>query len=353
MAPPSWAQQARSGGAMPVIVAEVFMDEFIDKVEALGTLRANETVTLAAKVTDTVRDIHFEDGQVVAKGDVLVEMTSREEAALLEQQKALVSEAHKQLQRTRELAKGGAASASLLDQRQREYTGARAGMEALQSRLEDRIITAPFDGVVGLRNISAGALLQPGTEITTLDDIHIMKLDFAVPSIFLPALKQGLKITARAAGFAELFEGEVSAIDSQIDPVTRAVTVRALIPNPQGILKPGLLMTVELQKDPRRAAGIPETAIVPEARKHFVFVVDESGEIPVLEKREIIIGVRVPGEVEVIRGLRQGEKIVTQGLMTARAGNPVSISAVQARGETAGQVLKRLRADNADAQGAQ
>lgn len=337
------AQPAGGGNPTQVIVSKAYNKEFVDRVEAIGTLRANETVTLAATVTDTVTAINFTDGQQVAKGDILVEMTSGEEKALLDQQRALVNEASKQLQRTRDLAKNGAASTSILDERQREFTAAKAGMAALQSRLEDRIITAPFDGVVGLRNISVGALLQPGTQITTLDDISVMKLDFSVPSVYLPTLKAGLKITARATGFDTPFEGEVTAINSQIDPVTRAITVRAVIPNPEGTLKPGLLMTVELMKNPRDAVTIPETAIIPEGRNHFVLVVDESQTPPVAEKRKITIGTRIPGALEVVQGLKAGEAVITQGTMTARPGQPVSVTTEQEPGESLEAVLKRLQ----------
>lgn len=338
------AQPAGGGNPTKVIISKAYNKEFVDRVEAIGTLRANETITLAATVTDTVTDINFTDGQQVAKGDILVEMTSGEEAALIDQQRALVNEASKQLQRTRDLAKNGAASTSVLDQRQREFAAAKAGMAALQSRLEDRIITAPFDGVVGLRNISVGALLQPGTQITTLDDISTMKLDFSVPSIYLPTLSTGLKITAKADGYNETFEGEVTAINSQIDPITRAITVRAVLPNPDGTLKPGLLMTVELVKSPRDAVTIPETAIIPEGRNHFVLVVDGAQTPPVAEKRKITIGTRVPGEVEVVQGLKQGESVITQGTMTARPGQPVSVTTEQKPGESLEVVLKRLQA---------
>ena len=341
---PVFAQGAPGGPpqASPVIVSTVYEDKFVDTVEAIGTIRANETITLASTVTETVTAVNFTDGQRVTKGDILVEMTSGEEKALLDQQKALVNEAYKQLDRTRDLAKTGAAASSVLDERTREYSSTKAGLAALQSRLEDHIIVAPFDGIVGLRNISPGALLQPGTKITTLDDDSVMKLDFSVPSVFLPTLKPGVEIVASATGFKEEFKGKISAIDSQIDEATRSVIVRAIIPNPEGKLKPGLLMTVRLLKNPRDAAGIPETAIIPEGRKHFVLVV---GDDNIAEKREIIIGARRPGDVEVIDKLSVGEKVVVQGTMMAQDGKPVRITAEQQKGESLQDLLKRIKTD--------
>ncbi|PZQ46657.1 MAG: efflux transporter periplasmic adaptor subunit [Micavibrio aeruginosavorus] len=337
-------------GPIPVVVMAAYSDDFVDRVEAIGSLKANETVTMASTVTETVTAVNFTDGQRVKKGDILVEMTDGEEKALLDQQRALVNEANKQLQRAQELAKTGAVSRSVLEERQREAAQTKAGLGALQSRLQDHIIVAPFDGVVGLRNISAGALLQPATQITTLDDDSVMKLDFPVPSVFLPVLSVGTKIVARASGFEQDFEGEVSAIDSQIDPATRSVVVRALIPNPDFVLKPGLLMTVELLKNPRKAVGIPEAAIIPEGRKHFVLVVDESKKPPVVEKREIVIGTRREGDVEVTKNLRASEKVIVQGTMMAGNGSQVQIAAEQQRGETLAQVLKHLREKDQQAQ---
>ncbi len=327
----------------PVVVYTVAQDKFVDRVEAIGTLRANETITLASTVTEIVTAINFEDGQRVKKGDILVEMTSGEEKALIDQQRAAVNEASKQLERAKELAKSGAASKSILEERQRDYTSARAGMAALQSRMEDHIIVAPFDGIVGLRNISVGTLLQPGAKITTLDDDSVMKLDFSVPSVFLPTLKTGIGINAKATGFTESYAGTISAIDSQIDEVTRAVGVRAIIPNPDGVLKPGLLMTVELLKNPRESLSIPETAIIPEGRKTFVLVVDQVANPPSVEKREITVGTRRPGDIEVTENLVAGEQVVVQGTMTAQPGKSVNVLAVQEKGDSLQDVLKKYQ----------
>jgi len=328
----------------PVIAVAARMDSFNDPIEAIGTLRANETVTLASTVTETVTAVNFEDGQIVKKGDILVEMTNAEEQALIEQQRALLKEAEKQLGRARELIASGTVSATIMDERQRQYSAAKAGMAALQSRLEDHIIVAPFDGVVGLRNISVGALLQPGTRITTLDDNSVMKLDFSVPSVFLPTLKPGVAIVAAAEGFAEKFNGTISSIDSQIDPVTRAVLVRGIIPNPNGLLRPGLLMNVTLLKQPRNAIVIPENAIIPEGRKHFVYVINEQAAPATAEKRELQIGGRRSGEVEVISGLKAGEKIVSHGTMAVQPGAPVEISAEQKPGQSIQDVLNQSAA---------
>lgn len=315
-----------------VVVSEARVVEVADRVEALGTLRANEAVTITATVTETISAIHFEDGQRVEAGDVLVEMTSREQHARLEEAQARLAEAEQQYERVRSLEASGSASASLLDERRRDLRAARATLAAIESQLADRLIKAPFDGVVGLRNISLGALVEPGDVITTLDDDRVMKLDFPVPSLFLPSLTPGLEIEARAAALGEqTFEGVVASVSSRVDPVTRSVQVRALIPNPERRLRPGLLMQVQLLRDPREAVMVPEAAILQRGSEHAVLVVDENedGET-VAQRREVRVGLRQPGKVEIVAGLSPGERVITHGADKARPGQPVAIKATDA-----------------------
>lgn len=345
LAAPDVAAQPRGGGAgagpSPVIVAKAERVPFVERVEAIGTLRANESVVLTAKATDTIRQIHFNDGQRVEKDDVLVQMTNEEQTAQLDEERANVAEAKKQLDRVRTLQQAGTASQALLDQRQREYSSAVARLRAVESRLNDRLIIAPFSGVVGLRDVSVGALLQPGTRITTLDDDSVMKMDFAVPELFISTLTPGLTINARSRAFEDrVFTGTIDSIDSQIDPVTRAVTVRALIPNPDRVLKPGLLMNVVLEKNPRESIVIPEGAIIPEGRDNYVLLVDATQNPPVTKKQKIATGGRVPGKVEVIEGVSDGDMVVTHGTMTARPGQPVRIMAVDDGTKSLSEMLR-------------
>jgi membrane fusion protein (multidrug efflux system) len=320
--------------AVPVVLEKVELRRFEDRVEALGTLRANETVELTATVSETVTAIHFEDGQRVEANKILVEMTKAEEHAQLEEAMSTHAEAKRQYDRVRPLAARGAASQSLLDQRRREYETAKARLRAIESRLRDRLIIAPFSGVVGLRNISVGALIEPGDIITTLDDDSVMKLDFSVPAVHLASLKTGLPIEARAPAFRERkFTGTVSSINSRVDPSTRSITVRALLPNPDRLLKPGLLMSVELLKNPRDAWMIPEEALIPSGRENHVLVVDPSANPPIAQARKVTIGGRRPGEVEIRTGLQGGEFVVTHGTLRVRPGQEVSIIAVDSGDE--------------------
>jgi membrane fusion protein (multidrug efflux system) len=318
--------QPQDAKPVPVIVSEVRVDRFVDRVEALGTLKANESVSVTANVTETVSAIHFDDGQRVAAGDILVEMTSAEEHALLEEARARVSEAERQYDRVKSLVAQRSASESLLDERKRDLDTARALLVAIESRLADRLVKAPFAGVLGLRNISPGALVEPGDLITTLDDDSVMKLDFAVPSVFLPDLEPGLGIVAEARAYGNRrFEGEIRSIDSRVDPVTRSIQVRALFPNPDRTLRPGVLMQVALLRNPRDALVVPEAALMHRGREHFVML---AGEGDIAEQRQVRIGARRPGEVEIIDGLGSGERVITHGNDKVRPGGRIEIRAV-------------------------
>ncbi len=316
--------QASKQAAVPVVVVPVALETFRDRTEALGNLRANESVDITANVTETVTAIYFEDGQRIQAEKILVEMTSAEERALLEEAKTNVTEAKRQLDRIRPLASEGRASVSLLDERLRNYEAAQARLIAMQSRLKDRVITAPFSGRLGLRNISLGTLVRPGDLITTLTDNSRMKLDFNVPALLLPKLKVGLPIVANTRAYpAKKFDGRVVSIDNQIDLVTRSIRVRALLPNDDRLLKQGMLMTVDLFYDEREALVIPEEAIVPEAGKAFVFVVNSSSGNA--DRRQITIGARRAGAVEVLEGLQDGELVVTHGAFKLRPGTAISV----------------------------
>ena len=337
------AQAQSSGAAMPptpVIVSAVEQKPIVEEVEALGTLRANESVDLTSTVTELVTDVLFQDGQRVSKGDVLVKMDAAEEEAELAEEQSLLEEAKRQVDRIEPLAAKGAASESVLDERRREVETANARIKAIRSRINKRQITAPFDGVVGLRNVSTGALAQPGTLMTTIDDDRVMKLDFSVPSVFLSVLEPGAKILAQTKAYpSETFEGTVVSADSRIDPVTRAVLVRALIENQDRRLKPGLLMRVVLQKKPRETLVIPEEAVIPSGSQYHVLVIQDTEDGQTVAKKKVELGVRRQGEVEVLSGVEPGDLVVTHGTMRAIPGKAVSVTAEENGNQTLEEMM--------------
>jgi membrane fusion protein (multidrug efflux system) len=324
---PDVLAQKPQGGPPAVRVAAAASKTLSDQIEALGTLAANESVDLTAKVTENVTSLNFTDGQRMKKGDVLATMHAEEEEALLREAASTAGESQRQYDRTKQLSQQGAASASQLDEARRVHETARARQLAIQSRINNLTIAAPFDGVVGLRNISVGALVQPGDLITTIDDDSVMKLDFSVPSIFLPVLVPGAPVEARARAFGnKIFAGKIRSVSSRIDPVTRTVIVRAEIPNPERLLKPGLLMTVELRTNERQAVVVPEEALLPAGRQNFLMLVEDGPEGPVSRKVEVTVGARRTGQAEIVSGLPAGQRIITHGALKAADGAPVAIS---------------------------
>jgi membrane fusion protein (multidrug efflux system) len=306
-----------------VVVSEAQIRQFPLSAEALGTTRANEAIEVRSEITAALTAIHFDEGQFVEKGTILAELENAEELAGLAAAKAALIESTSQLKRSEELYRTNVVAASQLEQLKAKQEADLAAVNAAQSRLDQTFIRAPFSGRVGLRRVSIGSILNSTTVITTLDDTSVIKLDFDVPEVFIASLAPGLDVKARSAAWPDsIFHGQVAHIDTRVDPVTRTITVRALLPNELNQLRPGMFLTVSLLKEDVRALVVPEEAIVPDRSKLYVFVVGADG---LARQREIHTGRRRPGEVEVLRGLAAGELVITQGTQKARDGMPVRV----------------------------
>lgn len=313
-------------GPTPVIVSEVKLSSFSDKIEALGTARANETVVITADTSEKIVEINFEDGQEVKQGDLLVTLDKKQEDAELRAAQAELKEAESALERAQSLQGSQALSQATLVERKAEVARAQATVETIKARLAELEITAPFDGILGLREVSVGTLVQPGDRITSIDDLSQIKIDFDIPSVFLATLTPGLPILGKVEAYGDKeFQGEIRTVNTQIDPVTRTVRVRAVLPNEEMLLKPGLLMTIMVFKNERETLLIPEEALVKRGRKNFVYVVDDNGEKTIVRQTEITIGGRQPGYVEVLSGLNAGDEIVSHGTVKIRDGAEVNI----------------------------
>ena len=320
---------AKPAPVQAVIVAPVTLKEISDRVEALGTAQANESVSISSNVTEKVKDILFDDGQQVKAGDTLIILENAEEQANLQQAKAVQGERKLALERLRRLAKKNLTTHEELDRARLALDQANANITAIQARIDDRIIKAPFAGITGLREISVGTLISSGDKVVTLDDTRTIKLDFSVPAIFLAELKPGLKIEARADAIAnKTYQGEIKSIDSRVDPVSRSVKVRAILANTDGRILPGILMQVDLLRNLRNALVIPETALLPLGDKQFVMLRKITDNKDLAEKRAIKIGTRIPGWVEVVSGLALSDQVITHGNNKVRNGKPIKILAV-------------------------
>jgi membrane fusion protein (multidrug efflux system) len=316
------------GGPRPVaVVAKAISPQpFEDRLEAVGTLDANESITVTSKVTAVVTAIRFVEGQQVSAGQVLVATEDSEARANLAAAEAAELESRNAWERGKLIYGQQLISKSELDQLDAKLKADHARVLAAQAQLAEHTVRAPFAGRVGLRRVSIGALVNAGTQITTLDDTATMKLDFSVPETFLAAVRAGLEIQARASAFPEtLFTGKVATVDTRVDPETRSVAVRALLPNPKGLLRPGMFLTVNLIRERVDALLVPEQALVPEQDKQFVFVVVADGDLRKAMKREVRIGRRQPGIVEVVSGLAVGEQVIVEGTLKVRDGAPVTL----------------------------
>jgi membrane fusion protein (multidrug efflux system) len=309
--------------APPVIVSEARIESFPLTAEALGNARANEAVDIRPEITAAITRIQFSEGQSVKAGEVLLELQSSEPLADLAAARAALVDSTSQFRRSEELFKTRVVSASQLEQLEAKRDADQAAVNAAQARLAQTVIRAPFDGVLGLRRVSLGSIVNPNTIITTLDDTSRIKLDFDVPEVFLSRLEKGLIVTAHSAAWPDVeFQGEVSTVDSRVDPVSRTITVRALLDNNENRLRPGMFLTVTLLKDDVEALMIPEQAVVPERSKQFVFILDADN---IVERREVATGRRRPGQVEVTSGLAAGELVIAEGTQRVKPGQPATI----------------------------
>ncbi|MEO6079766.1 MAG: efflux RND transporter periplasmic adaptor subunit [Steroidobacteraceae bacterium] len=310
-----------SGGAPITVVTAVAKQRDINVgIEAIGTANSNEAVTITSRTSNIVTAIHFSDGETVKKGQVLVELDREQSAADLAAATAAFAESSSQFNRSRELLSMQVLSKAQYEQLEATMKANEARVAAAQARLSDTYIRAPFSGGVGMRRVSLGALISPGTVITTLDDTSSIKVDFAVPESHVGQLRVGQNVLAHTNAYpGRKFTGRVDSIDSRVDQNTRAVTVRALVANANAALKPGMFLTVELSQDRRPAVAIPEEAVVPEQARQFVYVIDGA----VARKREVMLGRREPGFVEVTSGLAAGDHVVIEGTIKLRDGAPV------------------------------
>lgn len=306
----------------PVKTAVVKTQTFPITIESLGTAIANESVSITAQVTDTIKQINFEDGDKVQQGALLVQLNNTEERARVAELKANIDEAKRQFSRIADLRQSNATSEQLLDEQQARVKALEAQLDIANAQLKDLEVRAPFSGLLGNREISIGSLVQPATRITTLDDISVVKVDFNVAENHLASVAKGQRITASSIAYpGEAFEGTISNIDTRLDPISRSIRVRAMIDNTDERLRPGMLLTVVVEKRVLETLVLPEKALVPVQDKQYVYVVQDN----VAVQTEVQIGERRPGVVQIIGGLQEGDEVITEGTLRVRDQSPVNV----------------------------
>ncbi|MFD1627042.1 efflux RND transporter periplasmic adaptor subunit [Azospirillum griseum] len=313
------------GGAppMPVEATPVRIGAVARSVTAVGSLLSNESVVVRPEIAGRVAEITFQEGQRVTKGAILVRLDDSIARATLAQAQASIAFSRAELSRADQLVRQNTGPIRTREQAAAKLLADEAAVQLAKAQLDKLVLTAPFDGVLGLRKVSIGDFVQSGKDIVNLEAIDTLKLDFRVPEMFLPTVKIGQTVKVSVDAFAgRSFDGEVYAIDPLVDVNGRAVVIRARIANPDGALRPGLFarvaLTLTVVPD---AVLIPEQAIVAFGKEQFVFkVVDGKA-----TQTKVTLGERRNAEVEIAQGLKAGDVVVTAGQLKIRDGAPVAV----------------------------
>jgi membrane fusion protein (multidrug efflux system) len=321
---------AAAGGAppgkpmgLPVKAVQVKLGEVESDISAVGTLLAEESVIIRPEIDGRVSEIHFAEGQRVTRGQKLVTLDPAEYKAQLAQAEAQARTDMQRYERSKELLAQKFISQEALDVAKNNVDRAEALRSEAEVRLSKAIITAPFSGTVGLRLISPGAYVKAGDDIVRLENIDSIKLDFRVPELYAARVRAGQTVAVRLDAFpGDHFTGRIYAVEPVVDEKTRTVLLRARVPNQGTKLKPGMFVRVALTLETRKnAILVPEPAIWPQGQDSFVFKVEDGKAL--LTKVEL--GVRRPGEVEIVSGLTPNDTVVTEGQIKLRDGAPVMV----------------------------
>lgn len=314
-------------GAQEVAEVRVVDRAFSDSFEVLGVARGRRSVDITSSTTELITRVFFTDGQRVAAGAPLVELRADEQDAGIIEAEARVRQARRDMERWESLAERGIAPRVTAEQARTDFETAEAALEGAQARRGERMIRAPFAGVLGLTTVTPGTLVNPGTVIATLDDISVVRVDFQVPERYLPMLRPGVAITARAEAYpGREFSGRISELDTRVDPQTRALTARAEFPNPDLSIRPGMSMRVSVAQGERSAPAVPEAAVQYEGSGAFVYRIASDGERSTAQRIEVQTGVVEAGMVEIIQGLDAGDRVISSGLNRIQPGAAVQVA---------------------------
>ena len=312
--------------------------EFSDEIRVLGVARGRRSVNITSSTSELITRVLFTDGQRVAAGAPLVELQAREEDADIIEARSRLAQAQREYDRYRDLAERGVAPRVSAENAETALEAARAGLAAAQARRGDRLIRAPFAGVLGLTSVTAGTLINPGAVITTLDDISVIRVDFPLPERYLSVLRPGVPIVATADAFAgETFPGRVALIDTRVNEQTRSATARAEIANPGGRIRPGMLMRVSVRQGVRQGLAVPEAAVQYEGDSAFVFRIAPGERGLTAQRIAVDAGSVENGFVEILSGLTAGDRVVASGLNRIQPGSPVTVAGATARRTGAAQ----------------
>lgn len=315
------------GGAQAVSEVRVAERVFSDRFEVLGVARGRQSVDITSNTTELITRVLFADGQRVAAGAPLVELRADQQDAGIIEAEARVQQARRNMERWEGLAERGVAPRVTAEQARTDFETAEASLEAARARRGERVIRAPFAGVLGLTSVTPGTLVNPGVVIATLDDISVIRVDFPVPERYLPILTPGLEITARAEAYPDReITGRIARLDTRVDPQTRAMTARAEFANPDAMLRPGMSVRVSVRQGSRSAAAVPEAAVQYQGSGAFVYRIAADGDRSTAQRVEVQIGAVENGMVEIVGGLRPGDRVIGSGLNRIQPGAAVQVA---------------------------
>jgi len=321
------AQPAKGPGAgppaMPVKAVAARLAPAVDEANAVGSLRADESVVIRPEIAGRIAEIRFDEGQSVKKGALLATLDSSEVRAQLASAQAQATLDASRLERAEDLHKKNFISRQALDEAHSNNARAQASRQEAQAKVAKSEIRAPFNGVAGLRQVSQGAYVAAGTDIARLEKIDQLKLDFRVPEIYLAKLKTSQQVKVQVDAYPdESFAGTIYAIEPALDEATRTVLIRARISHADLKLRPGMFGRVQLQLAVREnAVWVPEQAIVPKGQDAFVFRV-ANGKVALVK---VQTGARKVGEVEIRTGISAGDLVVTEGTQRIGPGSAVNV----------------------------
>lgn len=297
----------------------------VDEYRTVGVVKPDEQVDLSFETSGKVVAINFEEGTFVKQGEVLAKVNDAHLQAQLARLQGQVKLAEDRVYRQSALLERDAVSKEAYEQVKTDLATLMADIEIVKANIALTELKAPFDGVIGLRQISVGTYASPSIVVAKLTKTTPLKIEFSVPERYSSEVKKGTNLEFNIVGVVEPFKAKVYAVESEVDPELHQFTARALYPNEDGSMLPGRYASISLKtKEIENALAIPAQAIVPEMGKDKVFLYKSGKAMPV----EIITGVRTDGEVQVLRGLQVGDTIITSGTLQLRTGLEVTLDNV-------------------------
>jgi membrane fusion protein (multidrug efflux system) len=334
--------------AVTVSAAEINPITWTPEIEAIGTLRAAQGLDVAVEAAGTVDSIAFEANEVVAQGELLVQIDDAVERAELSSAEAAVERDFAQLERAQSLRESGVSSEATLEEAQTAYAESQSALARIRAVLDQKALEAPFAGTIGIPRIDVGQYVQPGTTVATLQQLDVMKVDFTVPEQRMGDLRLGQPATFGLTAEDFAYEGRIAGIDPKVDPQTRLISVRAELENPRGELRPGQFVRVRLQLPPvENVMAVPQTAVITSLYGDYVYVVEEAEPAPdasaateatpaapegedaprlVAKQTFVEIGRRQGNLIEIVKGLKPGQTVVTSGQNKLANNTPVAIN---------------------------